>query len=445
VPYPSGRLRRLGPPAAWAAAVVVLLVGAAPAASAATHTAGRATTDATTMFTGQRDVVSATQVSTGGVGGTLDTISVFVGAVQAAPGNHLQVALYGDRADAPAELIARSARHTLQAGAWNAVAMPAAAVAAGTRYWLAFNVDGHVTQVPIANVAGGRTAWRYPVPFETWPSAFGAASLGPQAMQYSIFMTYRSGDAEPPPPPPDDGSPGCGTPVTPGAVTRTLTVGGVQRRYLVVVPPGLDASAPVPLIMGFHGGGGTAENARATYGLEGSEPAIHAYPQAAYWPEAGGVGWNVDPRGVDFPYVDALLDDVEARHCIATGRVFAAGKSNGGFFVNALACHRPALIRAIASVAGGGPGNGCNPPPTPAMIVHGARDMTVPLSSGEYSRELWLYVGGYAGAAPIPVDPAPCVAYPGTVEPVRWCRHDGGHDWPAWAGAGIRRFFLGLA
>jgi hypothetical protein len=76
--------------------------------------------------------------------------------------------------------------------------------------------------------------------------------------------------------------------------------------------------------------------------------------------------------------------------------------------------------------------------------VHGSRDTTVPLSSGEYSREFWLYVNGYAGAAPVPADPAPCVAYPGTRQPVRWCRHGGGHDWPAWAGAGIRRFFLSL-
>jgi polyhydroxybutyrate depolymerase len=429
-------------------AVVLAVVAAlVPAASAATYTAGRTTPAGSSMFTGQQNIASATQVTTGPVGGTLKSISVYVGTVQAAPGNHMQVALYGDVTDAPGQRIAQSATQTLQPNAWNSFAMPAASVSAGTRYWLSFNVDGYSTQVAIANVTGGRTAWRYPVAFGTWPAAFGAPNLGPQAQQYSIYATYTSEEEppDPPDPPVEGGSPGCGTPSVPGATTRTISVAGVQRTYLLVVPPGLQANAPVPLIMGFHGGSGTSQEARQTYALEGSEPAIYVYPQAPYWPEAGGVGWNVDPNGVDFPYFDAMLTQVENQHCIATKRVFAAGKSNGGFFVNALACHRPAAIRAIASVAGGGPANSCNTPqPKAAMIVHGSNDTTVALASGAYSRDFWLYVNGYGNASPVPVDPAPCVTYPGTINPVRWCQHNGGHIWPTWAGAGIRRFFLSL-
>jgi len=427
--------------------LLALVAVAAPAASAATYTAGRTTTAGASMYTGHQGIVSATQVTTGAASGTLNSISVYVGGVQAAPGNHMQVALYGESGDLPRELIARSASQTLQPNSWNFFAMPATAVAAGTRYWLAFNADGSSTQVPIANVTGGRTTWFYPVGFGTWPATLGAPGLGPQAKQYSIYMTYSSGEPPPPPPPPPpEGSPGCGTPSVPGATTRTITVGGVQRTYLLVVPAGLDANTPVPLIMGFHGGNGTSAYARQTYALEGSEPVIYVYPQAPYWPEAGGVGWNVDPNGVDFPYFDAMLTEIKQRHCIAIARVFAAGKSNGGFFVNALACYRPSAIRGIASVAGGGPSSRCSSAPQPkaAMIVHGTRDATVPIATGAYSRDFWLVVNGYAGAAPVPGDPAPCVAFPGTINPVQWCQHDGGHDWPSWAGPGIRRFFLSL-
>ena len=76
------------------------------------------------------------------------------------------------------------------------------------------------------------------------------------------------------------------------------------------------------------------------------------------------------------------------------------------------------------------------------MIVHGSADTAVPLRSGQYSRDYWLYRDFYAGATPTAVVPAPCVSYPGTVVPVLWCQHSGGHIWPTWAGAAITNFFL---
>jgi poly(3-hydroxybutyrate) depolymerase len=40
---------------------------------------------------------------------------------------------------------------------------------------------------------------------------------------------------------------------------------------------------------------------------------------------------------------------------VDSARVFATGKSNGGFFVSSLLCQRPGSFEAAASVAGGGP------------------------------------------------------------------------------------------
>lgn len=246
-------------------------------------------------------------------------------------------------------------------------------------------------------------------------------------------------------PPPNDGGGGGGcTTTTPiGASTRTITVNGVQRTYLIVLPSGFNTAASAPVIMGFHGGSSTSDYARQTYGLEGSQQVIYVYPQAPYWAEAGGVGWNVNPAGVDFPYFDTMLADIKSRNCVDGGRVFAAGKSNGGFFVNALGCHRSGSVKAVASVAGGGPQNGCTAA-KPAMIVHGTADPTVPISAGRYSRDYWLTTNNYAGAAAVGYNPSPCVSYPGTQNPVIWCEHGGAHDWPSWAGAGIRNFFLSL-
>src|SRR5688572_18633047 len=148
----------------------------------------------------------------------------------------------------------------------------------------------------------------------------------------------------------------CTVTMVAGSTTQTIDVNGVERSYLVVVPQSLDgATSPAPVLMGFHGGNGTSEYASEAYGLAGDEPALYVYPQAPYWKEAGGVAWDVDPEGVDFPYFDAMLDDLAESYCVDEDRIFAAGQSNGAFFVNELGCRRSDVLRAIAPVAGGGP------------------------------------------------------------------------------------------
>jgi polyhydroxybutyrate depolymerase len=240
------------------------------------------------------------------------------------------------------------------------------------------------------------------------------------------------------------GTSGCGHAVTTGPVTKTITVGGVRRTYLLVTPAGINIRRPAPVIMAFHGGSGTSNQARQAYGLEaGAGTPLYVYPQAPYWAEAGGVGWNVDPKGVDFPYFDAMLAKLKAERCVDVKRVFVTGKSNGGFFVNSLACNRPSAVRAVASVAGGGPQNECSQA-KPAMIIHGTADPTVGIQAGRYSRDYWLAINRYTGGASFPVGAAPCVSYPGTVNRVIWCQHTGGHVWPSWAGPRIRHFLLGL-
>jgi polyhydroxybutyrate depolymerase len=239
-------------------------------------------------------------------------------------------------------------------------------------------------------------------------------------------------------------SPGCLNPVTPGTSKHTITAAGKQRSYLLVIPQQLRQGEPAPVIMGLHGGSGTAEQAYHSQSLHAGTHAIFVYPQAPYWPEAGGVAWNVDPNGVDFPYFDTLIQDLRNKHCVDSSRIFAAGKSNGGFMVNSLACFRPGVFRAIAPVAGGGPQTTRCSQGVAVMVVHGSADQTVPQRQGEWSRDYWRAKNGDTGAAAVPTNPSPCVRYPGTQKPVLWCQHGGAHTWPEWTGPGIREFFLGL-
>jgi poly(3-hydroxybutyrate) depolymerase len=81
-----------------------------------------------------------------------------------------------------------------------------------------------------------------------------------------------------------------------------------------------------------------------------------------------------------------LLDHLEDTLCIDTTRIYATGKSNGGGFVNYLACH-PISTRfaAFAPVAGafyegfGANGPACQPArsPQPILEIHGYNDSLI--------------------------------------------------------------------
>jgi polyhydroxybutyrate depolymerase len=239
------------------------------------------------------------------------------------------------------------------------------------------------------------------------------------------------------------GTPGCGQAQAPGTTTETLMVDGAARSYVLVIPDSVDGMTPVPLILGHHGFGGTGDAASNYFGLTGTEPAIYVYPQAEELP-MGGVGWDMAPDGVDVAFFDALVAALADSQCIDVSRVFAAGHSHGASFSNHLGCYRSDVVRAIAPVAGGGPWAGPCPDGTSvaAMLIHGSNDTDVPVSNGISSRDHWQQANGCPGASSSAVDPSPCVQYDGCGQPVLWCEHAGGHEWPDFAGSGIRDFFL---
>jgi poly(3-hydroxybutyrate) depolymerase len=237
--------------------------------------------------------------------------------------------------------------------------------------------------------------------------------------------------------------PSCDFTETPGTSTETIDVSGVVRSYVLSIPASADGKTPVALVLGFHGFNGTAEGASQYFGLTGDEAAYYVYPQALPLPgQGGGVGWDMDPDGVDVAFFDALVTALSASHCIDPDKIFAAGHSHGASFSNHLGCYRPDVVRAIAPVAGGGPWAGPCTGSVSAMLVHGLADTDVPIDAGMDSRDHWLEANGCAGAPSSPTNPAPCAAYDGCAEPVLWCEHTGGHEWPGFAGAGIRGFFL---
>lgn len=243
---------------------------------------------------------------------------------------------------------------------------------------------------------------------------------------------------------------GCGVdPGLSGAVPGEVDIDGQARRFLLVLPEGYDADRAYPFVFMFHGRGGDGPQFRTYNGVEEASDnnAILVYPDALPNAQQGGLtGWDLSANGIDIAFMDQLLADFTANLCIDETRIFATGHSHGGFFSNAMGCARGETIRAIAPVAGGGPGAGCEGS-VAAWLAHHTDDDVVPVALGKITRDHWVEDNGCSEET-TPTDPEPCVAYQGCNEghDVVWCEHTleesfGPHAWPSFAGPAIWTFF----
>lgn len=184
---------------------------------------------------------------------------------------------------------------------------------------------------------------------------------------------------------------------SPTSTMRTVRAGGLEREFLVHVPPALPADRAVPLVLVFHGGGGTAEGAARLTGfndLADRDRFIVVYPQGI------GRSWN-DGRETqvsqarrdnvdDIAFFDALLETLSREWRIDATRVFATGISNGGIFSHFLAARRSERIAAIAPVAAGmaDPFHLQFHPAAPVsvLVIQGTKDPLVPYAGGVVAR-----------------------------------------------------------
>jgi polyhydroxybutyrate depolymerase len=177
-----------------------------------------------------------------------------------------------------------------------------------------------------------------------------------------------------------------------GLSTQTLVHDEENREYLLYVPKSYDASTPIPLMMSFHGFGGTANEQMQMADMRAlaeSEGFILIYPQGTIL--EGYSHWNTYLPGDDnkseaddFGFVDAMLDVVEATYTIDAARVYATGFSNGGDFTYTLACFISDRITGIAPVSGlmwTGTQRDCSlTHPTAMISLHGTNDDARPYS-----------------------------------------------------------------
>lgn len=171
------------------------------------------------------------------------------------------------------------------------------------------------------------------------------------------------------------------------APTTTLTLDhdGIERAYILHVPPRYDGATPLPLVLNFHGFGSSAGQQSLYSQLH---PKADAEGFIVVSPDGTGEPrrWNtiMSPDGADdVGFIGALLDTLQRDLCIDSSRVFAAGMSNGAAFAQRVACAMPGRIAAVAAVTAlVYPGNCTADQPIPVIGFHGTADPCVPFEGG---------------------------------------------------------------
>jgi len=241
----------------------------------------------------------------------------------------------------------------------------------------------------------------------------------------------------------------------PGDTSQTVLVDGVMRSYVLHVPSTYRGSTAAPLVVDFHGigGSGTKERASSPYParLDG-EGVLMAFPDGMKGP--AGTAWNVGPCCVanvdDVAFARALVAQIRTLACVDPSRVYAVGVLTGGGMAHYLGCHAADVFAGVAPAAFdllAENVDGCTPPrPISVISFRGTADSRVPYQGGPSSLvpgmpltflgaqatfEKWAEIDGCTGT-PSAADANGCSAYsgcPGGVD-VILCTKDGGGEDP---------------
>lgn len=249
--------------------------------------------------------------------------------------------------------------------------------------------------------------------------------------------------------------------LAPEARAETLSHAGVERSYLLHVPPSVQGPRPVFVVL--HPGGSYAAQFRRMTRFDAEADAAGAI---AVYPQGVSGHWN-DGRtsedgsavhsGDDTGFILALIDRLVEEGLADRTKVHVAGHSNGGMMAMRLSCEAPERLRSIAAVSASLPvGFSCprQVHPIAALFIRGTSDPYVPIAGGrvkgEHRRGSVLSaeatLGFFArrngctspGSKRVPA-PASGNGMPATVTTYRRCEgaptvgvalEGGGHGWP---------------
>lgn len=191
---------------------------------------------------------------------------------------------------------------------------------------------------------------------------------------------------------------------------RTLVHDGIERNYMVDVPPSYDGSTAVPLVFNFHGLGSNAAQQR---GIANIVPVAFAEGFIVVHPNGVDNRWNAGTccgGGLDdIGFVRAMVASISSEANVDARRIYATGLSNGGAMSQWISCNAADLFAATAPMAfpiSVAELSECRPVRSiPVMMVMGLTDTLVNYENGPFggaveSFEYWRDIDGCAGTTP---------------------------------------------
>lgn len=175
-------------------------------------------------------------------------------------------------------------------------------------------------------------------------------------------------------------SSGCdaGTAVTPGTSEKTVTSGGAERQYQLIIPESYDGETPLPVVFTLHP---DVIDFRVIPPLVGATDMNAEYDFITVSPGGlvdGTIPWwmaaRTEPPGHDIVFFSDLLDQLEKDLCTDPSRAYATGMANGAQMASLLACQLGDRITAVAPLAGPEWPTECDGRPVPVMAFHGDKD-----------------------------------------------------------------------
>ncbi len=193
--------------------------------------------------------------------------------------------------------------------------------------------------------------------------------------------------------------------------------GGLDRTYILRIPPRYDGVSPLPLVLNLHGFGSNARQ-QANYSRFPAKADeadfILLSPDAAGTPPMWNI-LNLAGGADDVAFIGALLDKLTSELCIDPARIYAAGISNGSAFAQRLHCALPERIAGVAAVAALVLPFQCGATTAvPVIAFHGTADACVPFEGGRTT----------CGRGGLPVPSVETSA-------ANWAKHNGCNPEPA--------------